>query len=97
MHGAISEVRHFFGMPQRETAIHGIAGVAGIGAGGGVAFLERFHESGIGDGPGPTTVAHALKLAVPTLGGKPDFNLDIGILAGAQSGGDAAESGQSLR
>ncbi len=39
VHGTIAEVDHLFRMPEREAAIHGTTGVAGIGAGRGITFL----------------------------------------------------------
>ncbi len=97
VHRAISEVSHFLGMSKREAAIQGTAGVPGVGAGRGVAFLERFHKSGIGDGASPAPVADALEFSVPAMhGGQPDFDLDVGVLAGPQRRGDAAEGGQAL-
>jgi len=45
MDRAITEIDHFFRMPQRKTAIAAVTGVSRIGCGGSVAAPQRRCES----------------------------------------------------
>src|SRR5438046_7358396 len=63
VNGAIAHVDELFGMADREG--RGVADVTGVGACGGITGGQRGGERGVGNRACPSSIADALKLAVP--------------------------------
>src|SRR4051812_531467 len=76
MDGAVSEVDQLLGVSGDERGVATV--VAGIGGGGCVSTADRVRQRGIDNVAGPSAIADAHELAVPTVGGEPDFDLDFG-------------------
>ena len=90
---AIGPVDNLLGMALTE--LHVVAGVAGIGAGGGVAAAERGRQRGVADRARIAAVADALELAVPRIGRRhPQLELDLGVGGRARDRLNAAERRQ---
>ncbi len=83
-------------MVEGPACVVAIGEVAGVGAGGGAVAVERAGHASKVDLAGEASVADALKAVVPAGDGKPDFDLDIGIVAGSGLDFDAAEGGELL-
>src|ERR1035438_7700172 len=66
--------------------------VPGIRGRGGVAMSYGVRQAGVADGTGKTAVADALKLAVPSRGRHPNFELNIRVIHGLDDTGHAAKS-----
>jgi hypothetical protein len=94
MDGAIGEVHELLGVVDREERVPAL--VSGIRRGGHVAFLQRGGHRRVADRPRPSAIADRLELAVPVLGGHPDFDVDDRIRGRPQRRRDAAVRGQDL-
>src|SRR3954447_3988212 len=92
MDGAVSEVDQLLGVSGDERGVATV--VAGIGGGGCVSTADRVRQRGIDNVAGPSAIAAAHELAVPTVGGVPDFDLDFGVGGGADDRCDSAEGGE---
>jgi hypothetical protein len=91
---APSVVGDLFRMVQSPPCVVAIGEVAGIGAGGGAVAVESAGHAFKVDLASEASIADALKAVVPVGDGEPDFDLDIGIVAGSGLDFDAAESGE---
>src|ERR1022692_1005697 len=65
--------------------------VPGIRGRGGVAMSYGVRQAGVADGTGKTAVADALKLAVPSRGRHPNFELNIRVVHWFDDAGHAAK------
>src|SRR5690348_13204934 len=92
----MGEIDNFFGVAEGPGSVSAIGGVAGVGAGGGVALQDGDGERAVIDFSSEATVALAAKFSVPCGGGHPDFDFYFGVGRGLVFSGYAAEGGELL-
>src|SRR5579862_3158896 len=70
MHGAIRKIGDLLGMSESEHAASAriIGPVSRVVGSGGVTLAQGRRHCGVTDGPGPSTIAHHLKLSIPVFG-----------------------------
>ena len=94
-HRTLGEVLHLFGVAGNEC--RAVAGVPGIGAGGGVSRGNGSRHRAIADGTGPRAITDRLEFSVPAGSRQPDFDLDLGVLHRPECGRNPAECGQAFK
>src|SRR5262245_28381424 len=89
MFGAPREVNELFRMAQRKTST--TAYVSSVGGRTRISCVNGLCHGRIADDSSPSSVADALKLAVPAVNREPNFNFDVGVTRGFDSYGHTAE------
>ena len=93
MHRTMTVVDELFGMALAEPQV--VTGMAGVGAGGGVAAPQRRGHCPIRNRPLVATIADALELAVPGVSWRdPHLELDLRVAGRPRGRLDAAECRQ---